>query len=204
MTVVIDRSQSRWYGETVCIIASGPSLTRDDCDFVKTQGWKTISINDSYKVAPFSDVLYACDNSWWKVHHETVKLNFKGELWTQDKNAAEKYNINYIPSIGKPGLGLGSTIHQGANSGYQSANLAFLWGANRIIFLGLDCSPDKNGKTHWFGLHGPGLSNSHPFERWIKNFETLANDLEKQNVEVINASRETSLTCFKRKFINEF
>jgi uncharacterized Rossmann fold enzyme len=191
----------RWEGETVCVIASGPSLTVEDCNEVKRRAWKTIAINDSYKIAPFSDVLYACDGSWWDVHVHEVKKNFINELWTQDKHAAKAYNLNYIKSENKQGLSLKDVIYQGANSGYQCTNLAYLWGAKRIILLGLDCSPDKNGKTHWFGKHPRPLSNTHPFERWKTAFNKIAEDLKKVNIEVINASRRTALTCFPNIYL---
>lgn len=196
-----DIATKRWEGETVCIIASGPSLTVEDCNEVKHRGWKTIAINDSYKIAPFSNVLYACDGSWWDVHINEVKKNFTNELWTQDKHAALTYNLNYIKSENKQGLSLKDVIYQGANSGYQCTNLAYLWGAKRIILLGLDCSPDKNGKTHWFGKHPKPLSNTHPFERWKTAFNKISEDLKRVNVEVINASRKTALTCFPNIFL---
>lgn len=193
----------RWKGETVCVIASGPSLTKEDCDEVQRRGWKTIAINDTYKMAPFAEVMYACDGSWWNVYAEEVKKNFKGEMWTQDKNAAQKYNLFYVKSENKQGLSLQNVIYQGANSGYQCTNLAYLWGANRIILLGLDCSPDAKGKTHWFGNHPKTLSNAHPFERWKSAFNKMSTDLTTQGVEVINASRRTALTCFTRKFLED-
>jgi hypothetical protein len=196
-------SKEKYKDKTVAIIASGPSLTKDDCDLIKSYKWPTIVINDSYRIAPFADVLYACDGSWWDVHYPRVKEDYSGELWTQDKNIANKYNINYVKSANKAGLGVDNIIHQGANSGYQCINLAYLWGAKRIVVIGLDCSADPSGKTHWFGLHQVGLSNSHPFSRWISSFNVLATDLKKHNIEVINASRRTSLTCFDRRALED-
>lgn len=196
-------SRNRWKGETVCVIASGPSLTREDCDEVYKRGWKTIVINDTYKMALFADAMYACDGTWWNVHHQGVKDNYYGETWTQDKPASEKYGLNYVQSVNRPGLGTGEMIHQGANSGYQCINLAYYWGAKRIILLGLDCSPSPDGKKHWFGDHPKGLSNNQPFERWVLNFKKLADDLALLKIDVINASRRTALGCFKQIFLED-
>jgi hypothetical protein len=33
---------------------------------------------------------------------------------------------------------------------------------------------------------------------WVEKFKVLAKDLESEKVEVINATRETALECFKR------
>lgn len=89
-------------------------------------------------------------------------------------------------------------IHQGGNSGYQAINLAYLWGAKQIVLLGLDCSPSKDGKAHWFGQHGPQLTQRQPFALWQDKFPALAQDLAREGVAVLNASRETALGCFER------
>lgn len=64
--------------------------------------------------------------------------------------------------------------------------------------IGLDCSKSKDGKAHWFGQHGPGLTQQQPFSLWQDRFPALARDLAAEGVRVINASRETALTCFER------
>jgi hypothetical protein len=99
-------------------------------------------------------------------------------------------------------------IHQGGNSGYQAINLAYLWGAQTIILLGLDCSKAPDGKDHWFGQHGPGLTQQQPYDIWQARFPQLAQDLKEEGVRVINCSRQTALTCFERmtleKAIDEY
>ena len=144
-------------------------------------------------------MLYACDSQWWNVHHKAVvESDFEGELWTQDYHAATRHKINRMGSENKPGLGVHDVIHQGGNSGYQAINLAYLWGAKAIVLLGFDCSPAKDGKAHWFGQHGPGLTRQQPFSLWQAHFPQLAEDLKAQGVPVYNASRETALRCFDR------
>lgn len=151
----------------------------------------------------YADALYACDGDWWKVYYEEARQAFKGELWTQDELAARKYGINYVKSEPNPGLGLHDKIHQGGNSGYQAINLAYLWGADRIVLLGFDCGPSVRGEAHWFGQHPPILTQTQPYDLWVAKYPRLADDLEKQGVKVINASRHTALTCFERKTIDQ-
>lgn len=98
----------------------------------------------------------------------------------------------------KSGLGRYGTIYQGGNSGYQAINLAYNWGAKNIVLLGFDCSPSKDGKAHWFGQHPRTLTTRQPFEMWQAKFPYLAEDLQNEGVRVINASRETALTCFEK------
>lgn len=143
-------------------------------------------------------MLYACDQKWWeKYHHEVVESGFAGELWTQDNRAAQRFGLNRMQGTSAPGLGR-THIHWGGNSGYQAINLAYLWGAARVVLMGYDMQRTE-GKSHWFGDHPKGLSGNSPYATWVQKFDRLSADLKSEGVEVINATRETALTCFPRR-----
>lgn len=97
-------------------------------------------------------------------------------------------------------------IHFGGNSGYQAINLAFLFGITRVILVGFDMKKDGS-KVHFFGNHPYHLKNGGPTEttisQWVNNFIKLAADLREEGVEVINATRETALTCFNRQNLED-
>lgn len=203
----------RWPGATVVILASGPSLTADQCAAVKawrevlSQGMRrVIVINTTFRMAPWADVLYACDAPWWKAaDQESARLGFKnyweeatarfnGELWTQDEVAKRDFGVNRIESQRNAGLGKRpGVIHQGGNGGFQAINLAYQAGAKRLILLGFD----MHG-THWHGKYTNGLPNTpaHLFGTWIKNFEALARDLKAEGLEVLNSTPGSALQCF--------
>lgn len=149
-------------------------------------------------MAPWADHLYACDAKWWR-HHNGVPT-FKGEKWTQvgshnDQDAvAQEYCLNTVPGRHEKGLGKGGCIHYGSNSGYQAINLAYMLGATQIILLGYDMS----GTGHWFGDHPDPLNAGGDFNRYARNFPSLARDLEAEGVTVYNCSRHTALECFER------
>jgi hypothetical protein len=52
-----------WAGETAVLVASGPSLCPSDVDRVRGRA-RVIAVNDGYRLAPWADVLYACDRRW--------------------------------------------------------------------------------------------------------------------------------------------
>jgi len=118
-------------------------------------------------------------------------------LWTQDLTTASKYGLNRIEGTRAQGLGK-NVIHFGSNGGYQAINLAYLFGAKRIILLGFDMKRGKNKKSHWHGEHPGGLNKSLPFHEWLKNFSGLAEDLKAEGIVVENATRDTALECFKK------
>lgn len=128
---------------------------------------------------------------------------FKGELWSQDVHACKKYGINHVQGDNKH-KGLTKTngvICFGGNSGHQAINLAYLFGAKTIILLGYDMKIGE--KTHWFGDHPKGLQVPSPFGSFIDNMNLLAKDAQKVGLKIINASRETALTCFERSTMDD-
>lgn len=81
------------------------------------------------------------------------------------------------------------------NTGVNAIMLAAYLGAEQIILIGYDCSVKKG--YHWHGEHPKPLTNCKSIKHWFKLFEKVAENLK--HLEVINASRETDLTFFKKE-----
>jgi hypothetical protein len=92
-------------------------------------------------------------------------------------------------------------IRTGGNSGYQAVNLAWLFGASRIVLLGFDMGA-TGGRLHWHKDHGGKLHNPVPakFKNWLRAFNLMASSC---SVPIINCSRQTALTCFPRMDLDE-
>lgn len=146
-------------------------------------------------------MLYACDPPWWDFHIESVRRVFHGERWTQSEPAAKKHGLSAVKGEPKPGLGR-TSVHFGGNSGYQALNLAFLWGAARIVLVGYDMQK-TGGKSHWHGDHPKRLAHGLPVSNWVHRFSALADDLKAEGVDVINCSRATALKCFAMQPLEE-
>lgn len=193
----------RWKGSTIVCIASGPSLSDEQIATVKAAHFagacRVIAVNDNWKKAPFADVLYACDDTWWQFHIAAVrKSQFSGELWTASRSAQLRHRLMHVHGISRPGLSQSlGVIHHGGNSGYQAIGLAHQFGAARIILIGYDMQK-TGGLSHWFGDHPPGFHNAPSLARWTTHFDQLAADLRGIGVEVINCTGETALACFTR------
>jgi hypothetical protein len=167
-------------------------------DVASLKGQSVLCINDNYLLAPFASALYACDGHWWDWHAGRAELKaFGGRKITQDKEAAQKYGLEYIEGVDAPGLSSDQArIHLGSNSGIQAINLAAHW-TRRIVLLGYDMQA-TGGRTHWHGGH-PGQSGDYgPWHKWLRRYELVARDAERMGIEIINASRETALRCFPR------
>ena len=188
----------RWHGRTVVVVASGPSLTDRQVVLVENSSAFTIAVNSSYEKLWTPEAIYACDYLWWKHNHMAAKRHIKGErqrLWTQDLAAAEQFHLSHIRWEAKDGLGKRG-LRVNGNSGAGAINLAYHFGARRILLVGMDMKPGPNGEKHWHPDHPKPLVQGQQFEEWRKKMGVLAKDLKDEGVEVINCTPGSALTCF--------
>ena len=181
----------RW--QSVVCIASGPSLTADDVELVRhwrmaepESGEKrgVIVVNTTFLLAPWADALFAMDRTWWNRYHAEVDEKFIGQRFSNNAHIA-RYKTTCVP------------IMSYGNSGAAAIALAAHMNTKKIIMLGYDCKYAEDGKRHWHGDHPVGLGNAGRIHLWGIKFQRLANDISKE-ITVLNASRDTDLTCFPR------
>jgi hypothetical protein len=141
-------------GGTVVCLAGGPSLTQADVDYCRGKA-TVIAINDAYRLAPWADVLYACDKRWWDWHKGVG--SFKGLKYALQRPALKWPGVQILQNTGPHGLELKrNAVRNGKNSGYQAMNVAVHLGAKRIVLLGYDMHIPQGGPSHWFGEHPLG------------------------------------------------
>lgn len=177
-----------WNGRTVVCIASGPSLTAEDCELVRASGHPVIVTNTTFKMCPWADVLFAFDRKWWTEYHEEVKSVFKGRMISSSQ-VVTKYGVESVFGA--------NWFTSFVNSGACAISLAISGKAQKIVLLGFDCQK-TGGKVHWHGDHPKNLSNAISMKRWPKQFELVSRRADAAKIPVVNASRATALTCFQR------
>lgn len=164
-------------------------------------------VNSTFRTFMDADALYGGDFLWWKAMHlptaerPTVR-EFKGEKWTQDHRAKENWKINWIKCANRPGLGR-EVLHSNGNSGFQAINLAFLFGARKIVLVGFDMKLGPKGEKHHHKDHPEPCVQGQTFGQWMLNGAVLAKDLEKVGCDVANCSAETAMTCFRRSTLEK-
>ncbi len=77
---------------SVICIASGPSLTRSDCDLAVNSVHPVIAVNSSWQLIPACHYLFAADCSWWDRHHAALATD--AQRWTVSGRAHLRYDIN--------------------------------------------------------------------------------------------------------------
>ena len=184
-----------WPGGTVVCLATGPSLTKTDIEYVRGKVQGVIAINDAYKWALWADVLYGCDAKWWR--WQKGARAFAGLKYTLQKEATQFPGVQLLRQTGPDGLELDPTgVRTGRNSGYQAINLAVHLGAARIVLLGYDMHGD-----HCFGRHPDG--SRPPFGLCRPKFKTLVAPLKAAGVSIVNCTRVTALDAFPRMTLEQ-
>lgn len=197
--MVSEYRDRRWKGLTAVVMASGYSLSDEQLEHVRQARaanlCRVITVNTTFRRAPWADVAYAGDTLWWSKHAAEAKKAFTGELWTQDNVAAARFSLKRVRGAPRDGLGT-HEIHQNGNSGAQALNLAYLWGANPILLLGFDMKEGPNGEKHHHPDHPKPLIQKQLFGEWIHKLRKVADDLKKRDIRVINCTPGSALPWF--------
>jgi hypothetical protein len=192
-----------WPGSTVFILGGGPSLLGFDAEILRGAG-RVIAINNAYQLAPWADVLYYADRSWWHAHREAVLKVFKDKYRVSIGTSED--GTKRLRTTGPGGLEKDpSALKHGSNSGYQAIGLAYHLGAARIVLLGYDMHVE-GARTHWHTGHPnwtPAAQEKALKEVFLPRFASLVDPLKAEGIEVLNATPGSSLTCFPMAALSE-
>lgn len=161
---------------TICILATGPSLTAEAV--AKVRHLPCIAVSDAYRIAPWASALVSADKAWWRLHNPEF--------------AGTRYTLADVPGVEKV-----TDLAMGSNSGLLACHIAVSrLGAKRLLLLGLD----MHG-SHFFGPHPAPLKNTQPnrFEQMKQQFANWA----PKRVEIWNCNPESGLTCFPRMTLED-
>jgi hypothetical protein len=180
------------------IVASGPSLTRDDCEAMRGVG-HCVAVNCAVFFVPWADYLFAADNVWWRFYGEKVKW-YKGHKVSRTARShdIERWRNN-------------KWQRTGGNSGHMAIQYAVDQGARNITLLGFDQTKTA-GKAHFHADHPKkasdgrrtNMANAGGIAAWPRMMARTSLELNDRGVKVLNLSRQTALRCFQRMTVDEF
>lgn len=184
--------------DTIVIVGPGPSLTKEQCDYVLARGLFTIAVGDGYLLSPYSDILYHCDNQWWECHKSVPDFLGCMRVSLEKTRFSNVQRIN--PSKQRDGLTFEpSTVVTGGNSLYQAINLAVHYKPKTIILIGCDLKRASTGQYNVRGDHPSEIKGRAKFREFIKKISTLVKPLEELGITVYNCSIDSDLNCFRRE-----
>jgi hypothetical protein len=191
-----------WPGGTLACVATGPSLTQTDVDYVRDKVDAVIVVNNAFKLAPWAAALMVCDAKFYAWHWKHGLSDFKGLKYSLDTRAKRFRGVKVLCNTGDSGLELDPTgLRTGKNSGFQSVGLAVHFGAAKIVLLGFDFRLGPKGQKHCHADH-PDKS-APPFALCLRLFHTIVEPLRALGVTVVNCSPHSSLTAFPQQPIRE-
>lgn len=178
------------------IVASGPSAL--DQPIYEARGLaRAIVVNNSWRLAPWADALYASDAEWWRENDHAGFGGFK----VSRSDVAGVHKVKLRGSRGawhdhmifdEPGV-----LGAGGSSGFQALNLAVQFGARDIALVGFDARIDYG--LHWHGRHE---RTSNPTEctaaTWAMCLDRAAKPLADAGVRVVNCSPSSALEAYQK------
>jgi hypothetical protein len=193
-------------GETIFCLASGPSLTAEICERVRSR--RRIVVNTSCMLAPDGDVLFFTDSGWYEPRREIVK-NWPGEVMSMSRTAKRELpdKVKRIQGCGDPMFPPvfrrgAEFIQQGRSSGHTAVSLAIALGASRVVLLGYDMR-FVAGREHCHNEYkGPRDADIYSRE-FIPGFAGWDEAARAVGVDVVNATDGSALKEFRQASLDE-
>lgn len=197
------RVPREWEGETCFVVCGGASFdAQQQAIAIKLRKHgRWIAVKQSVEFIPDADVMIVGN----KEDSHVLKRHYKmytgprlvARSWYPRMPERTLYLRRHKSTKTDQGerMPLSKSPHHlaGRDVGASAVNLAYLFGATRIIVIGMDMTGG-----HWMTGHPmPRPSKSH-FLRHKEAIYTMAEDLKEEGIEVLNASPISTLKCWPK------
>ncbi|TIM09145.1 hypothetical protein [Mesorhizobium sp.] len=188
-----------WEGETVFILASGPSVL--DLDLSLLTGRRVIAVKSSWLHWPAADVLFFADGRWWLEKRLRPSADaFAGLIVTTAMEIGDP-RVKRIKKIDPKHLSAKpSEVALARTSTTGGINLAIHFGAKRIVLLGVDGKLGADGRRHSHGLKWPWPKGGEPqaFAGQLAEYRAIAPSAAAMGVEIVNANPDSAVHVWPR------
>ena len=167
-----------WENQTAVVLASGPSAAAAQVELARDRA-RILVINESWRLAPWADALFATDATWWDRRGGCPE--FKGRKFCASANAAKAWQLEVF-------------VSPGPTSGLRGIFLAEKLGANPILLLGFEHHV-RNG-VHWHPPHQGRNPGKPEMVFWRHEIERMGPGFAKRGTKVINCTPDSALKCF--------
>lgn len=198
------RAPRAWPGETVFVLASGPSVLSIDLSLLA--GRRVIAVKSSWSVYPGADVLFFADGRWWR-DASLRPAAFRGMVVTTASELGSGFGLLLMRKIA-PNLGLAEspdTVALARTSTTGAINLAVHFGARRIVLLGVDGKLASDGRRHCHGLKWPWPKGAtkEAFADQAAEYRRIAPSATKMGVEIVNANPDSAIDVWPKMSLRE-
>ena len=187
-----------WRGETVVIVASGPSAAAVPLMMARGKA-QFIAVNESWRLAPWSAILYGADFKFWELNDGCP--DFQGLRVSIDRRASEhpEWGVHRVQGHRSDNRMLDDRGHIGGNnSGLNALNLAAQFEPAAILLVGFDLCLEYG--LHWHPNHPEPMKNPLPgrVEAWRRAVDGAATTLSAWGIRIVNCSTISALKRYEK------
>lgn len=192
------RAPRDWVGETVAIVASGPSVR--EVDFRSIEGLKTLAVKDGFLLVPNAEALLIGDHRYAARNPDLSA--YKGPLiiYTDPRPlpaGLRDPRVAYMPKEAGGGLSSNPGALRGTyTTTCLAINYAVLRGATRLLLFGIDGKPGPNNERHFTGTAQEDWPTRYDRQRF--GYERMARALGAEGVKAYNMNPDSAVTCFPK------
>lgn len=172
-----------------------------------------IAINVAFAIGDWIDMLFFGDGGFY-LNNKARIARFPGLKVSCHSHVNKDNWVKFLGRDGKKPKGISTApnlVSWNNNSGAAAISVAAHAGAKRIILLGFDMKLNSNNQQHFHNAYGRGIINLNdprkkrkmPFDRHLRGFPAIAEDAARMGIEIINASPESVISCFKKMTVKE-
>jgi hypothetical protein len=188
-----------WPDSTVYIIGGGPSVANHDLSRIHDK--RVIGVNQAYKLGPWVDVVWFGDKQWYPSQMPVI-LDYRGLIVTCAQEARHSKRWKRVRWVGRSKASGIETRHfkrnsiaWNGNSGASAINLAYWFGAKRVVLLGFECKI-QGEQTHWHNDYEVKKDKGNlvnPYRNYLKHWGQIARDAKACKLEILNATPDTAI-----------
>jgi len=170
-----------------------------------------IGINVAYLLGDWIDLVFFGDKGFFLAHQEGLS-KFNGLRVSCHPTANDIDWVKFLPRDKEHRFGISSNsrmVSWNGNSGAAAISIAAHAGARRIILLGFDMKLNETKDQHWHDVYGRGKARDEkkimkmPFHRHLRAFPEIAKDAKRMGIEILNASPDSKIECFRKVSVKE-
>jgi hypothetical protein len=186
-----------WDGGSCVILGGGESIRLLSPDLVAQQ--RAIAVNCAAIDFPRSEVFFWGDAGFpqrWAKELQT----FQGLKVSCCASDASIPGVRFVRKLrdGGPLTTNPRCVRWNSSSGAAAINLAVHFGVKRIILCGFDMHKREDGHNNYHDRYAPGVGiASDPFRRFLAPFKQIAVDLERLEIECVNASPGSAIATIQ-------
>lgn len=187
-----------WQGSTVYVLGGGSSLLQENLSLI--HGERVIGVNDAFVMGDWVDMVWFGDPRWYEWNEQEM-IQFGGlkACCCEIMRKVPSANVKVLDRGKKMGLEeRAEYISFNYSSGGSAVNLATKLGANRVVLLGFDMKPDKDGQYWWHDRHHVKKFDIDPYPRFIEAFEHIGKEARGLGIEIVNS---TMCSLIPKEFI---